>query len=179
MTHYNSKNIEIVRGKAIKNAGFEVHRSTIWRWYQKRNNYKINYIIIDIKLQIYAMNRQEIIRRLRGLKLPKNEYYVLSGASLVLRGIREICSDIDLCISEELFSDVKDRLKMTPDKLNSCNFYQLSDALEIVVDKKDHFNLEEGDEFNLEDIKTILAFKESRNLLKDQQDIANIKKIFK
>lgn len=122
------------------------------------------------------MNRQEIIRRLRDLELPKNEYYVLSGASLVLRGIREICSDIDLCISEELFSDVKDRLKMTPDKLNSCNFYQLSDALEIVVDKKDHFNMEEGDEFNLENIKTILAFKESRNLPKDQQDIANIKK---
>ena len=122
------------------------------------------------------MNRQEIIRRLRNLKLPKNDYYILSGASLVLRGIREICSDIDLCISEELFSDVKDRLKMTPDKLNSCNFYQLGDTLEIVVDKKDHFNMEEGDEFNLENIKTILAFKESRNLPKDQQDIANIKK---
>ena len=36
--------------------------------------------------------------------------------------------------------------------------------------------MEEGDEFNLENIKTILAFKESRNLPKDQQDIANIKK---
>ena len=36
--------------------------------------------------------------------------------------------------------------------------------------------MEEGDEFNLEDIKTILAFKESRNLPKDQRDIANIKK---
>ena len=65
---------------------------------------------------------------------------------------------------------------MTPDKLNSCNFYHLSDTLEIVVDEKDHFNMEEGDEFNLEDIKTILAFKESRNLPKDQQDIVNIKK---
>ena len=36
--------------------------------------------------------------------------------------------------------------------------------------------MEDGDEFNLEDIKTILAFKESRNLPKDQQDIVNIKK---
>ena len=140
MSYCTGKNIEIARGKNYQDADFGVHRSTIWRWYQKRNN------------------------------------YVLSGASLVLRGIREICSDIDLCISEELFSDVKDRLKMTPDKLNSCNFYHLSDTLEIVVDKKDHFNMEEGDEFNLEDIKTILAFKESRNLPKDQQDIANIKK---
>ncbi len=122
------------------------------------------------------MNKQEIIKRLRDLNLPKDEYYVLSGASLVLRGIREKCSDIDLCISEELFADIKDRLKMTPDKINSCNFYHLSNFLEIVVDKKSWFNMEKGDEFNLENINTILAFKESRNLPKDQQDIANIKK---
>ena len=50
MSYCTGKNIEIVRGKAIKNAGFEVHRSTIWRWHQKRNNYKISYIIIDINL---------------------------------------------------------------------------------------------------------------------------------
>ena len=122
------------------------------------------------------MDKQEIIKRLRDLNLPKDEYYVLSGASLVLREIHEKCSDIDLCISEELFADVKDRLKMTPDKINSCNFYHLSDSLEIVVDKKSRFNMEKDDEFNLEDINTILAFKESRNLPKDQQDIVNIKK---
>lgn len=122
------------------------------------------------------MDKQEIIKRLRDLNLPKDEYYVLSGASLVLREIREKYSDIDLCISEELFADVKDRLKMTPDKINSCNFYHLSDSLEIVVDKKSRFNMEKDDEFNLEDINTILAFKESRNLPKDQQDIVNIKK---
>ena len=122
------------------------------------------------------MDKQEIIKRLRDLNLPKDEYYVLSGASLVLREIREKCSDIDLCISEELFADVKDRLKMTPDKINSCNFYHLSDSLEIVVDKKSRFNMEKDDEFNLEDINIILAFKESHNLPKDQQDIVNIKK---
>ena len=122
------------------------------------------------------MDKQEIIKRLRDLNLPKDEYYVLSGASLVLRGIRKKCSDIDLCIFEELFADVKDRLKMTPDKINSCNFYHLSDSLEIVVDKKSRFNMEKDYEFNLEDINTILAFKESRNLPKDQQDIVNIKK---
>lgn len=53
------------------------------------------------------MDKQVVIKQLRDLNLPKDEYYVLSGASLVLRGIREKCSDIDLCISEELFSSVK------------------------------------------------------------------------
>ena len=52
MTLYNSKNIEIVRGKAIKNAGFEVHRSTIWRLYKKWKNYNISFVIMNIKLWI-------------------------------------------------------------------------------------------------------------------------------
>ena len=62
------------------------------------------------------MDKEEVIKKLKELNLPKDEYYVLSGASLVLRGIREQCSDIDLCISEELFEKIKDELKMTPDK---------------------------------------------------------------
>lgn len=122
------------------------------------------------------MDKKEVVKRLKELNLLKDEYYVLSGASLVLRGIREQCSDIDLCISEELFEKIKNKLKMTSDKLNECGFYHLSDSLEIVVDKKSRFNMEEGEEFNYEDINTILAFKKSRNLPKDQRDIANIEK---
>lgn len=122
------------------------------------------------------MDKKEVVKRLKELNLLKDEYYVLSGASLVLRGIREQCSDIDLCISEELFEKIKNKLKMTSDKLNECGFYHLSDSLEIVVDKKSRFNMEEGEEFNYEDINTILAFKKSRNLSKDQRDIANIEK---
>ena len=92
------------------------------------------------------MDKEEVVKRLKELNLPKDEYYVLSGASLVLRGIREQCSDIDLCISEELFEKIKNKLKMTSDKLNECGFYHLSDSLEIVVDKKSRFNMEEGEE---------------------------------
>lgn len=122
------------------------------------------------------MNKDEVIKQLRILNLPKEEYYVLSGASLVLRGIRKKCSDIDLCISEELFNKEKNNLGMTPDKLNACGFYQLSDTLEIIVDKKSLFNMEEGEEFNYENINTILDFKKSRNLPKDKSDIINIQK---
>ena len=62
MSYCTGKNIEIARGKAVKMLvvekkpvgliadRFGVHRSTIWRWYQKRNNYKISYIIMNIKL---------------------------------------------------------------------------------------------------------------------------------
>ena len=72
---------------------------------------------------------------------PKDEYYVLSGASLVLRGIKEEANDLDLCISEELFDQIKDKFNLTDEKKNECGFYKINDKLEIVVDKKDIDNI--------------------------------------
>ena len=122
------------------------------------------------------MDKSELLKMLKELNLPKDEYYVLSGASLVIRGIREKCSDLDLCISKELFEQIKDKYELTDDKKNECCFYHISDMLEVVVDEKSKFNMEEGSEYNLEDLNTILDFKIKRNKPKDQVDIENIKK---
>ena len=121
------------------------------------------------------MNKIELLNLLEELNFPKDEYYVLSGASLVLRGIREEANDLDLCISEELFKQIKDKYNLTEEKKNECGFYKINDNLEIVVDKKEDFNMEIGEKYNLENLQTILDFKLKRNLPKDKKDIANIK----
>ena len=121
------------------------------------------------------MNKEQVLKMLKELNLPKDEFYVLSGASLVLRGIREICSDLDLCISEKLYKKIKDKYDLTDDKKNECNFYHISDELEVVVDKKEKFNWEICEPYNLENLNTILEFKIKRNKPKDQADIENIK----
>lgn len=123
-----------------------------------------------------CMKKVELLNLLEKLNFPKDEYYVLSGASLVLRGIREEAGDLDLCISEELFNQIKDKYELTDDKKNECGFYKINDNLEVVVDKKEKFKMEEGEKYNLEDLKTILDFKIKRNKPKDQKDIENIKK---
>ena len=121
------------------------------------------------------MNKEQVLKMLEELNLPKNEFYVLSGASLVLRGIRELCSDLDLCISEELYEKIKDKYELTDNKKNECNFYHISDKLEVVVNKKEKFNWEICEPYNLENLNTILEFKIKRNKSKDQLDIENIK----
>ena len=121
------------------------------------------------------MNKIELLNLLEELNFPKDEYYVLSGASLVLRGIKEEANDLDLCISEELFKQIKDKYNLTEEKKNECGFYKINDNLEIVVDKKEDFNMEIGEKYNLENLQTILDFKLKRNLSKDQKDIENIK----
>lgn len=122
------------------------------------------------------MKKIELLNLLEELDFPKDEYYVLSGASLVLRGIKEEANDLDLCISEELFIQIKNKFNLTDERKNECGFYKINDNLEIVVDKKEDFKMEIGEKYNLEDLQTILDFKLKRNKPKDQKDIENIKK---
>lgn len=122
------------------------------------------------------MKKIELLNLLEELDFPKDEYYVLSGASLVLRGIKEEANDLDLCISAELFNQIKDKFNLTDERKNECGFYKINDNLEIVVDKKEDFKMEIGEKYNLEDLQTILDFKLKRNKPKDKDDIENIKK---
>ena len=122
------------------------------------------------------MKKIELLNLLEELDFPKDEYYVLSGASLVLRGIKEEANDLDLCISAELFNQIKNKFNLTDERKNECGFYKINDNLEIVVDKKEDFKMEIGEKYNLEDLQTILDFKLKRNKPKDKDDIENIKK---
>ena len=125
------------------------------------------------------MNREQLLDLLGELNLPKEEYYVLSGASLVIRGIREQAGDLDLCISRDLFEQIKDKYNLTEDKKNECGFYHINDSLEVVVNEKENFNMEVCEPYNLEDLNTILEFKIKRNKPKDQVDIERIQKYLK
>ena len=122
------------------------------------------------------MKKIELLNLLKELNFPKDEYYVLSGASLVLRGIKEEANDLDLCISKELFNQIKNKFNLTDESKNECGFYKINDNLEIVVDKKENFKMEIGEKYNLENLQTILDFKIKRNKPKDKDDIENIKK---
>lgn len=81
-----------------------------------------------------------------------------------------------MCISEELFIQIKNKFNLTDERKNECGFYKINDNLEIVVDKKEDFKMEIGEKYNLEDLQTILDFKLKRNKPKDKDDIENIKK---
>ena len=49
------------------------------------------------------MNRHDVIRELRALSLPEDQYVVVGGGVLALLGLRDT-EDIDLVVTENLFS---------------------------------------------------------------------------
>ena len=50
------------------------------------------------------MNKEEILDILREYNFDKNEYMVISSASLVVQGIKESTKDIDIAVSEEYYN---------------------------------------------------------------------------
>ena len=125
------------------------------------------------------MNKQELLNLLDSLKLPNTEYYILSSGSLLLYGLREQAGDLDLCVSNELFEQLKAKYNLNEKDKNECGFYHILEDVEIIPNSKENFKMEYKDGYPVECLKTILAFKEKRNAPKDQKDIENIKRYLK
>lgn len=122
------------------------------------------------------MNKEELLKLLDSLELPKTEYYILSSGSMLLYGLREKAGDLDLCVSNELFEKLKEKYNLKDTDKNECGFYHISQDIEIVPNSKNNFKMNYKDGYPVEDLRNILAFKEKRNAPKDQKDIENIKK---
>ena len=58
------------------------------------------------------MNKEKIDKLLKELTIDINDFYILSSASLVLRGIKDSCNDLDLCVSVEAFENLKSRYQV-------------------------------------------------------------------
>lgn len=129
------------------------------------------------------MNRDELLKLINQLNLPKGEYSICSTGSLVIRGILEKARDLDLQVTEECFNYIKNKYKITfkanletyfqKGKYNSLYEFDELDVEFFVMDKEDIlFDYVEG--YPCQDIDAILEFKIKRNLPKDQIAIEKI-----
>lgn len=120
------------------------------------------------------MNKEELLKLVESLNMPKDEYYILGGGSLVMFGIKETTSDLDLCVSDELFAKLKEEYNLDENDKNECGFYQISDIIEIIPNSKEEFTAQEIDGYKVEELKRILEFKKKRNAPKDKLYIEKI-----
>lgn len=120
------------------------------------------------------MDKQTLLRNIDELSFPKSEYYILGGGALLMAGLRDKTADIDLCVSDELFRQLKETYHLNESDKNSCGFYKINAITEIVPKNKRDFLCDLIDGYQVEKLSTILAFKKMRNLPKDQDDIKNI-----
>lgn len=54
------------------------------------------------------VNKKELEKLISTLKIEKSEYWILSSASLVLRGIYDSAADLDLAVTEKGLKELKE-----------------------------------------------------------------------
>lgn len=115
------------------------------------------------------MNRTEFVAALEATGLPKTEYVILSGGSLLMRGLRKETADMDLSASKKLAKEL-DLYNRPQDE------YGLYIPFENVQMKDDmeNFRFDIIDGFQCESLDDILRQKREWNRSKDQADILAI-----
>lgn len=68
------------------------------------------------------MNKEELLNLVESLNMPRDEYYILGGGSLVMFGIKDKTADLDLCVSEELFARLKEEYNLDEKDKNNADF---------------------------------------------------------
>jgi hypothetical protein len=119
------------------------------------------------------LNRNNIIDILKELNLPANEYWITSGAALVLHRVKESTRDIDLgCTTNLVECFIK----------KGCKYRVVEDNTRI-VDVNDEIELLENwfvDEVEFIDglpLASLLSVRKQKEALGREKDIAHIKMI--
>lgn len=126
----------------------------------------------NIRKGRHEIEKQELLALVDSLGFDKAEYYILGSDSLLLHGLRDNTSDLDLCISESLWKELQ--LRNFSFTKNNYGFYSIHPLIEVVVNPKETFDRDFVCGYPVEKLATILAFKKNRNLKKDQADIEKI-----
>ena len=122
------------------------------------------------------MNRKEIIEVLNKLDLPKSEYVVLSGASMVMQKVKSKTSDIDISVSKELFGILKNNATI----VNSFLGYYVYKVNDYEVEFSNNYSFFDKsnavliNDIYFQDLNSIKKMKESFNRDKDKKDIKKI-----
>ena len=122
------------------------------------------------------MNRKEIIEVLNKLDLPKSEYVVLSGASMVMQKVKSKTSDIDISVSKELFGIIKNNATI----VNSFLGYDVYKVNDYEVEFSNNYSFFDKsnavliNDIYFQDLNSIKKMKESFNRDKDKKDIKKI-----
>ena len=122
------------------------------------------------------MNKQEFVGLVNSLELPKDEYYILSSGSLAMYNLRDNIGDLDLCVSKELFEQLKSKFEIKESDKNECGFYKVNDLIECIVEDKKEFVRDFREGYPVEKLENVLAFKKKMMRAKDIKDIENIEK---
>ena len=121
------------------------------------------------------MNKEEIFKKLEYYNFNKKEILILSGASMVVNGIKAKTNDIDIAVSADYESELLKKYECKlKEKNNGNNVYSIDNVIEFSINYYD-FDYDIINEYKIQKPRDILKLKENLNRDKDKKDIELIK----
>lgn len=122
------------------------------------------------------MDKEELIKLLKSLKLNKDEYWILSSGALVMRGIYPDAGDLDIAVTEKGLQELKNNYNL---KKKDNGWYTVTDKIECFPDTKNSWKIEKYGKYNLESIEKYYKFLKKSSREKDKARIPLIEKYMK
>lgn len=111
------------------------------------------------------MNKEELIKLIDGLKLDKEEYWILSSSALVLREIYPDASDLDIAVTEKGLEELNVNYNL---KQKDNGWFIVNDKIECMLDTKEEWKIERYDNYLLESIEKYYRYLLSSEREKDK-----------
>lgn len=121
------------------------------------------------------LTSDEIFHILKDEEIPKEEFIIISGAAMVIYGIKEK-NDIDIAVSESLYNDLKLRKDCMVEKIledTGETIYYLH-KLNFGMNYYDT-NYQYVNGYKVQTIEEIIKLKENLNRSKDKEDLKRLK----
>lgn len=121
------------------------------------------------------MNKEEIINILNKYNFDNKKYIVISGAAMVIHGVKDKTDDIDIAVSEEYYEYLLNHYDCVFETVNKCNHivYFIDNIINFGID---YFTKPEYiDNIPVQSLNDIIKLKEGLNRDKDKKDIELIR----
>ena len=128
-------------------------------------------VLVYVKEVIMRLNRNELIKLINTLNLEKKDFYILSSAALVLRGIMKDAGDLDIAVTENGFDKLASKFIL---EAKGDNWYKINDQIEFVVDTLTKEKVEDFGDYYLQDLDCYLDYLNKSDRQKDKERITLI-----
>lgn len=126
------------------------------------------------------MNRKEILEKLEKYNLNQEKYVIISGAAMVINGIKSTAKDIDIAVDSEYEKEILKNYKCTLEReiidgSKKYNAYLIDDIINFSTHYFNEYKYEKKEGFYVQTAEEILKLKNKLNREKDKDDIQALK----
>ncbi len=129
--------------------------------------------VCDVKDFVLKMNKKDLKELIDNLKISKDEYWVISSGTLVLRDLFPSAGDLDLAVTEKGFQELKENYDLYKTEKGT---YQITKNIECLIDIKEDWKYENVDGINLERLAKYFDYLKNSKREKDKVKYEIVKK---